>query len=271
MNGQSEEGYRYINLPLPEPGNNNPTHLEEDPDPRLKMIYQGSPILISGTLFSPSQVLQKRATSYTSLPDVGDGMIASNPIQHTPFSYLSDNSVSWPFHAGKELLKSFPQSVEIWLIGNAVGASGFAPSMNTTWDVDDTTIPNNLFYNMIDTVSKAIERHNLTPLAFMWHDGETDAEQGMPYWKLVEKFDRMIEKLREYYPDIPVVLGRIGDKYRGSGVDLAIEGAPSRIANCSFVDVEIGNDIGDEVHFTADAHREMGRWYASALMEIMGG
>jgi hypothetical protein len=194
-----------------------------------------------------------------------------------------NEGVSWGFHVGKKLVKLLNDNDEVWVISNSAGASGFTPVDLGTglsgWDKDTPNLIHNYYTNMENRVNDAIIKHNLKPIALLWQQGEFDAGRYMPSSLYQRKLDTMFVNFRNFLKnkkyitgDLPVIVGQMGLYYNTlypqyHTVHLNIG---KRLNNSATAQNQNTYDqhIGDLVHFTADAHRDMGGKYLDALLSL---
>lgn len=111
--------------------------------------------------------------------------------------------------------------------------------------------------------------------AILWHQGESDATAGAaPHYE--ERLRSLITRFREEFesPALPFIVGQLG-RFEGRPwnewyrqVDEAHRRVASHVLNVAYVSSEGLADNDDNLHFSADAARELGRRYAAAYLEI---
>jgi hypothetical protein len=108
----------------------------------------------------------------------------------------------------------------------------------------------------------------------LWHQGESDADGSGEDAPLYEgRLVALIGALRADLglPDLPFVVGTLGDFFAAGRpaaeiVNSALRGIPRRVAHTACVDAQGLGHKGDELHFGAEAARELGRRYAEAMI-----
>lgn len=111
--------------------------------------------------------------------------------------------------------------------------------------------------------------------AVLWHQGESDATAvAAPAYeaRLVDLITRFRAELGS--PELPFLIGQLG-RFPGrewdrwyEQVDAAHRQVASGVPHVAFVSSEGLGDKGDDLHFSAEAARELGRRYASAYLEV---
>ena len=109
----------------------------------------------------------------------------------------------------------------------------------------------------------------------LWHQGESDSHPGTAE-AYEQKLHALIVRLRQELnaPEAPFIAGQLGqfaerpwDESRKL-VDAAQRNLPEKISRTAFVSSEGLGHKGDEVHFSAEAYRELGRRYAAAFQKL---
>jgi hypothetical protein len=111
----------------------------------------------------------------------------------------------------------------------------------------------------------------------LWHQGESDSSRPEAAKTYARRLDRMVADLRADLgrPKLPVVAGGLGDFFvraRPSRsvekVNAALADLPNRVEHTGFASPKGLDHKGDEVHFSADALRELGRRYAEEMIRL---
>ena len=288
--------------------------IDTNDDPRLKMIFANS------NIYNPKK--QKiEITKDNNL--VGKAVIASCPIQVFPKNkvdsrkdrngYIWENfinkySVSWPFHAGKELLNYIGKNDEIYILVVAWGSSGFI--LNSPFFDDPSIVwkkkknKETLQTILIRRVKQTIKHYDTIPIAFLWHQGEADAIGNNKEYQ--SQLEELISNLRNKikYPNLPFITGRMTmfpeidgipkenwdnvdciHKLFSKNPDLRCDKSKSvkiKNTNCIHHNVQVFdnnntytiNDLrklyvpGDKIHYNSQGHRVLGKMYIEALKEI---
>jgi hypothetical protein len=109
----------------------------------------------------------------------------------------------------------------------------------------------------------------------LWHQGEADGkmgERGKYEPALIELIDRVRTECGN--PDLPFVIGQLG-QFEGRPwsegrklVDAAQQAVAENSPFVGFVSSEGLEDRGDQTHFSADAARELGKRFATKMIEL---
>ena len=110
----------------------------------------------------------------------------------------------------------------------------------------------------------------------LWHQGEADAESSRNAASYGARLAQMFQDLRRDLdrPDLPIVVGEIGrfvSPQRLSEADTvrdALRRMPEMSPHVGFASSEGLGHLGDELHFSADAARELGRRFARAMQAL---
>jgi hypothetical protein len=129
-----------------------------------------------------------------------------------------------------------------------------------------------------DLYARALERARLagTIAGMIWLQGETDSDQ-QPWAERYEKsLAGMIASLRADLdqPSLPIVVGQIGEflslekhPYVDT-VRAAIRQVAATVPHTGYADSAGLGDLGDRLHYSADAQREMGARFAAAMLTL---
>jgi hypothetical protein len=111
--------------------------------------------------------------------------------------------------------------------------------------------------------------------AILWHQGESDANaNSAPQYE--QRLRALIARFRAELgnPSLPFVIGQLG-RFPGRQwtepvmqVDAAHRRVATDVPNVAYVSSEGLADNADNLHFSADAARELGRRYAAAYLEM---
>jgi hypothetical protein len=126
-----------------------------------------------------------------------------------------------------------------------------------------------------DTLRRvAVARKRGVLKAILWHQGEGDSNaKAAPLY--AERLDDLVKRLRRdlHAPDVPFLVGGLSDPFierntHARTVDKALRSLPRRVEHTAYVSAEGLGLKGDNVHFNAEAARDLGRRYAKALLEL---
>ena len=169
---------------------------------------------------------------------------------------------------GKLLKERFPER-EIGLVPVSVGGTPLASWLPGGKDPHSDWHP---YDDAICLARKAQEYGNFSVI--LWHQGETDAKLQTANYK--ETLKVVINNFRRdlNIPDVPVLLGGLGDflnpewnipLYTGM-----IKMAAQELENAAFVSAEGLSDRGDKLHFDTPSQHELGRRYFKEYCRIAG-
>jgi hypothetical protein len=156
--------------------------------------------------------------------------------------------------------------VQVGLIPTAVGGSPI-----TSWQ-PGIVYPETGAYPWDDAVRRtkaAMPQGELH--AILWHQGESDGTaEAAPLYEA--RLRSLIARFRAEFgrPNLPFIIGQLG-RFEGrpwsagyQQVDAAHQRVAADVPNVAFVSSDGLSDKGDQLHFSADAARELGRRYARA-------
>ncbi|MEQ8789761.1 MAG: sialate O-acetylesterase [Pirellulaceae bacterium] len=217
----------------------------------------------------------------------GRGRMTEQDKQPDPRILMFTKDHKWkpavdPLHfdkpvAGVGLGRSFARviaeqnpDVTIGLIPCAVGGSPIASWEPGGYHASTKTHP---YDDMLARVKVALPAGTLKGI--LWHQGESDSQPASAK-VYEEKLHSMIARMRKELdaPEAPFIVGQMGvfaerpwDDAKKM-VDAAHQTLPKKVSHTAFVSAEGLGHKGDEVHFSADAYRELGKRYAKAYLEL---
>ncbi len=112
----------------------------------------------------------------------------------------------------------------------------------------------------------------------LWHQGESDSGTAETARTYGQRLAKMIAALRAELerPDLPFVAGRLGEFYVRSGrsphaptVDAALADLPNLVEHTACASAKGLDHKGDQVHFSAEAMRELGKRYAAEMIRLL--
>lgn len=110
----------------------------------------------------------------------------------------------------------------------------------------------------------------------LWHQGEADAEKAANAASYGARLAKMFQDLRQDLglPDLPIVVGEIGQFVspqrlpEAATVRDAQRHLPETLSHVGFASSDGLVHLGDELHFSADSARELGRRFARAMRAL---
>ncbi len=113
--------------------------------------------------------------------------------------------------------------------------------------------------------------------AILWHQGESDSDNEDSAKLYGDRLATLINNLRTDLaaPDVPFIVATLGDFLPNEFTEVEIVNQilrrlPERIDHTACVDSAGLGHKGDDVHFSAQAARELGRGYAEAVKKFVG-
>lgn len=183
-----------------------------------------------------------------------------------PFAveYLRDGHLA----AGRKLL----------ILRTAVGGTGF---LDKRWGMAD-----DLYLHMMDMIRVALEMNPENQLiAFLWHQGETDACLNATFEGHYANLSGLINSVRNTFnvPELPFVAGDFVHHWRDENASIctpvlqAIRAVCVDIGHGAFVETdglqsnwqELGNLRQDSIHFSRRDTYKLGKRYFTAFTEIV--
>jgi hypothetical protein len=134
-----------------------------------------------------------------------------------------------------------------------------------------------LYENAVRRATLAIREGTLQ--GALWHQGESDSLHPETANTYAVRLAKMINDLRADLEsaDLPFVAGRLGQFYLqaeakslAGTVDAALRDLPNQVEHTGCASAEGLDHKGDEVHFSADGLRELGKRYAEEMIRLQG-
>jgi hypothetical protein len=135
-----------------------------------------------------------------------------------------------------------------------------------------------------DLYSNAVQRARLamregTLEGIIWHQGESDSGAATNANSYGDRLSWMIRDIRTDLgaPDLPFVVGQIGEFLYDRGpehspyarvVNRALAALPEKVPATACAPSKGLKDKGDQLHFDAVSQRELGRRYATAMLQL---
>lgn len=110
----------------------------------------------------------------------------------------------------------------------------------------------------------------------LWHQGEADAGDAAHAERYADRLAGLFQDLRADLgrPDLPIVVGELGEFLsvqrlpEAGTVRAAQRRLPQRLSQVGFASAAGLGHLGDELHFSAAASRELGRRFAQAMRDL---
>lgn len=158
--------------------------------------------------------------------------------------------------------------VTIGLIPCAVGGSPIAAWQPGGYHTQTKSHP---YDECLQRAKVALQAGTLKGI--LWHQGESDSNEGRAE-VYEEKLHELVQRFRRDLdaPNVPFIVGQLGQfeerpwSDQRKRVDQAHRSLPTKVDHTAFVSSEGLGHKGDEVHFSAEACRELGRRYAEAYL-----
>ena len=164
---------------------------------------------------------------------------------------------------------------KVLIIRAAIGGTGF---LDNRWKLED-----DLYLRMMDMIKTALSINaNNKLVAFLWHQGETDAFLNADFQTHYTNLSTLIHHVRTTFDcaDLPFIAGDFVHHWKFENIEIctpvinAIKEVCSTIGNSLFVettglqsnDQKVGNQ--DIIHFCREALYQLGRLYFRAFENI---
>ena len=130
-----------------------------------------------------------------------------------------------------------------------------------------------LYDLLMDKVRSAIKGKTIDTVAFIWMQGESDAQRG-PAGVYEASLRGLIKQLRDDLkrPDLVVVIGRLNDYKSGQAGWDTVHSAQEKVASEDPLGRWVDTDKLDgkkDLHHTVKGYEVMGRRFAAAAVELL--
>lgn len=174
-------------------------------------------------------------------------------------------------------LQGIPDNRRVLLVPSAHG--GTALCTNTTPLGWRRGVGGNLYAQAITLAQQALAAAgaNARITACLWVQGETDGGLAINQATYAADLDALITGLRSDLgiPDLPFILGQMVPEYLVNGteqlINLAHLATPSRVPRTRVAPGVYAMNVGDHLHYTAAAHRVLGRRLFDAYRRVITG
>jgi len=188
--------------------------------------------------------------------------------------YLNNFSLSF----AKEYIKSnkLQSGRKLLILRAAVNGTGFS---DNRWGIND-----DLFLKMMEMTETALALNPENKLvAFLWHQGETDALYRVSYDTHYENLTTLVNTVRSTFKceDLPFIAGDFVQQWKTENITIcepvvnAIEDVCKNTGKAKFIETnelqsnhqKLGN--GDTIHFSKEALDQLGIRYFNAFNDII--
>lgn len=153
--------------------------------------------------------------------------------------------------------------IKIGLIPCALGGSPIK-----VWE------PGAVYLNKFHPYDDAISRSQLAMKkgvlkGILWHQGESDNDS-LRSTVYLQKLNILINRLRNdlQQPNLPFVAGEIGHFNKVDYINKIIHQLPEQVSNTAVVSAKDLTHKGDQLHFSTESARELGKRYAAAMKKL---
>lgn len=172
------------------------------------------------------------------------------------------------------------QGRKLLILRSAVGGTGF---LDGRWHMEG-----DLYLHMLEMIRTALEMNSGNRLvAFLWHQGETDAILGATYAQHHRHLKDLLTSVRETFraPQLPFVAGDFVHHWEREnqaicdGVVGAMRDLCGELPHCGFVETDglrsntqepgnVGLDPVECIHFSREALYQLGHRYFEIFLEL---
>ena len=235
--------------------------MEQDRDFHLYLLIGQSNMAGRGEIESQDKEAHPRVFT---LDEAGNWVPAADPIHFDkPIAGVGPGLTF-----GKTMADHDP-SIRVGLIPCAAGGSPITVwKSGSRWEQTNSKP----YDDAIERTRIAMKHGTLKGI--LWHQGESDSNESNA--ELYEdRLVKLIDTLRMDLgvPDVPFIAGTLGDFVvenhpEANIVNKAIRRIPQRVEHTACVDSKSMEHKGDNVHFSAESARELGRRYAEAMIRL---
>jgi len=213
-----------------------------------------------------------------TIPKISDNIIYYNYGKRMNLEIVSDDRFGPEIGIMEELTKHFPNEKFIILKYAVGGASmyGWSP------DRDEEKVKvmgHPHFGKMSDSLFKytalAIKDKKVSPTAFVWMQGETDAKYELAGKEYAYNFKKLIEAVRKEYneKELPIIFGKvnpIASRYPGLlAVQSSQRSIAKDIANAYLVETDGLEKRSDSLHYSSKGLLGLGHRFGKIIVKVI--
>lgn len=235
---------------------------------------------MSGAATDIDPVLDRGDTRILQYTATGLLVPAEEPLTHQSGAIGGGPGLAF----AREYLKSLPTGDTVVLVPAAYSGVGFStPDMgggNRSWKVSHSPSADNVYKSSLTQIYGALEaiKGKKQIDGALINVGGTDAQNGVGPAEYQRDLDALIAAYRQQLniPQLPFVLGPsrpdiVGNDPSYAAINRVQQTTPQRVKNTAFILGSTGEQYyipGDVLHYNMLAHREMGVYYAEALLRL---
>lgn len=162
---------------------------------------------------------------------------------------------------------------KLLIVRAAIGGTAFQKGH---WGLQDP-----LYLKMLEMTDYALSLNSENKIvAFLWHQGETDALEGNLAENYKKQMFSMVTKVRETFGNMPFIAGDFSNEWKSKNEGIcnpiinAVKGVVGELGNAEFVETadllsnnqKTGN--GDDIHFCRDSLHKLGEKYFNKYLSL---
>ena len=184
---------------------------------------------------------------------------------------------------GRTMVENLPENVSICVINVAIGGCDIKAFMKDSiaayckkcpeWMVGMLAAYNNNPYQRLVDMAKIAQKQGGVIKGILLHQGETNTGQEEWLGMVKSVYDDLMKDLNLNPDNVPLLAGEVVNSDRGgtcAAHNPLINRLPEVIKNAHAISSSACPENFDQLHFTAEGYRMLGRRYAVKMLELQG-
>ena len=209
--------------------------------------------------------------------------VVGNWRRAVPPLVRSNNSLSPADYFGRTMIEKLPDSIKVGVVVVAVEGCSIVLfdkaqyrsyySSAADWMknyIKSYNSTGNVYSTLIKYAKKAQETGVIKGI--LLHQGETDAYSDTWLNNVNTVYKNILKDLSLNAADVPLIAGQVVDEEQGgqcAGANNTINKLPKKIKTAHVVSSQGCTDCGDNLHFSPEGYRLIGKRYAAKALEIL--
>lgn len=183
---------------------------------------------------------------------------------------------------GRTMVANLPKDVRVGIVNVAVGGCRIELFDKDNYQSYVATAPkwmlgmisqyNGNPYAALVELAHIAQKHGVIK-GILLHQGESNPNDSMWTTKVKGVYDHLLSDLHLKAKNVPLLAGETVNADQGgicAGMNKIIAGLPGKIKNCAVISSAGCPDAADNLHFTAEGYRMLGRRYALEMLSRLG-
>ena len=183
---------------------------------------------------------------------------------------------------GRTMVEHMPEHIKIGIINVAVGGcrielfdksqcSEYIQS-SPEWLINIAKEYDNDPYKRLIEMAKKAQKEGAIIKGVLMHQGESNGGDSQWSEKVKSVYESILADINMNSADVPLLVGEVVSSDQGgicAGMNIEIATLPRVIDNCYVLSSAGCESAGDNLHFSAEGYRELGKRYAQTMINIL--